>query len=91
MTAKVIKVNIVPNSRLNQIVGWKNGELKIRIKALPEHGKANEELIRFLAEQCQMSKSDIEIISGHTSRKKLVRLSSYHGVGIPEEEDICLR
>ncbi|MDD5198120.1 MAG: DUF167 domain-containing protein [Candidatus Gracilibacteria bacterium] len=51
-----------------------DGTIKIRIKAVPEKGKANEELIRFLAEVLGIRKSTIEIIAGATDTVKLVRI-----------------
>lgn len=47
---------------------------KIKIKAVPEKGKANQELIRFLAKKYQVSKDQIVIISGAKDRLKLVRI-----------------
>ena len=51
-----------------------DGALKIDLAAVPEDGKANEELVRFLAEEFQVSRSAIEIISGVTSRTKTIRV-----------------
>ena len=52
-----------------------DGALKIDLAAVPENSKANEELVRFLAEEFQVSRSAITIISGQTSRTKVVRVS----------------
>jgi uncharacterized protein (TIGR00251 family) len=51
-----------------------DGGLKIRLTAPPVEGAANEALIRFLAETLSVSKSQIEIVAGHTSREKIVRV-----------------
>lgn len=51
-----------------------DGTIKIRIKAVPEKGKANEELIRFLAEKLKVRKDTIEIIAGASDTVKLVRI-----------------
>lgn len=72
----VISVKVIPNAKRNEIVGWENEELKIRIKAVPEDGKANEELIRFLAKTLKISKSQIEIVRGHTSRHKQLAIQN---------------
>ena len=45
---------------------------KVDIAAAPEDGAANQELIRFLAEEFGTSKSLVEIVSGHTGRLKTV-------------------
>lgn len=66
----VLPVKIAPKAAHHQICGWEGEELKIRLRAVPEKGKANEALIAFLAEQLNLSLSQIQIISGETSRHK---------------------
>ena len=51
-----------------------DGALKIDLAAVPEEGKANEELVRFLAKEFQVSRSAITIVSGLSSRTKIVRV-----------------
>jgi hypothetical protein len=47
--------------------------IKIRIKAVPEKGKANEELIKFLSKELSIPKDKITIISGKSTQLKLIR------------------
>ncbi|MDB4978282.1 MAG: hypothetical protein JWM56_468 [Candidatus Peribacteria bacterium] len=49
-----------------------DGSVKIDIAAEPENGKANAELIRFLADEFDVLKDRVEIMSGHTSGRKRV-------------------
>ena len=70
----VIKVKIVPGSSKNKIVGTYNGALKIAITAPPVEGKANKKCIAYLAKYFDIAKSKIEIISGQTSKNKLIRI-----------------
>lgn len=63
-------VKVIPNAGRNQVVGWENGVLKVRIVAIPEKGKANRELINYLAEVLNISKAQIELVSGETKRIK---------------------
>ena len=51
-----------------------DGALKIDLAAVPEDGKANEELVRFLAKEFEVGRSDITIVSGFSSRTKIVRI-----------------
>ena len=51
-----------------------DGTVVIDIAAAPEKGKANEALLRFLAEEFSVPKSHIEILSGETGRKKRVKI-----------------
>lgn len=70
-----LSVKIIPKAAKSAIVGWENERLKIRIKALPEKGNANEELIRFLADFLEIAKSNLEIVSGKSSRNKRIKIS----------------
>lgn len=71
----VIRVKVIPKSSFNAIVGLlSDGTLKVRIAATPEHGKANEELISFLAEEFGTHKQSITILSGATDQLKLVKI-----------------
>lgn len=69
-----IQVKVIPKASRNEIVGWEDEELKIRIKAVQERGKANEMLIRFLADTLKIAKSQIEIARGETNRHKRLNL-----------------
>jgi hypothetical protein len=67
-------VRVITNARKTEIVEEKDNYLKIKLKAAPVDGKANKELIKFLADRYQVAKSMVEIISGLTSKEKLVRI-----------------
>lgn len=70
-----ISVHIIPNAHQNEIVGWIEGALKIRIAAPPIEGKANEELKKFLAKTFDLAPSEIEIEKGMTGKRKRINLS----------------
>ncbi|NGX63033.1 MAG: hypothetical protein KR126chlam6_00439 [Candidatus Anoxychlamydiales bacterium] len=72
----IIKVKITPNSRANQVIGFEQDTLKIKIKAPAEKGKANKELISFLAKKLKIAKSSITILTGQTSRLKKLKIES---------------
>ena len=63
-----------PGANSNTIKGIHNGMLKIDITAPPEKGKANDAIIKLLAKKLGIAKSSIEIVSGETSRKKIILL-----------------
>lgn len=75
VSEKTIEVIVVPRASKTEIVDYPGAALKIRLQAPPVDGAANEELIRFLAEHFKKNKTQITIIRGHSSRKKLVRIS----------------
>jgi len=69
-------VRVIPNSSKTEVAEEKENFLKIRLKACPRKGKANAELIKFLAKKYKVSKSQVEITKGLTSKNKLVKISS---------------
>lgn len=69
-----LKVKISPNAKQSEIVGWFGDQLKIKIAAVPEKGKANAELIRFLSERLNLPKDFISVVQGHTSSSKLLEI-----------------
>ena len=70
----MITVKVIPRARKNSIVGYENNILKVRLHAVPEKGEANEELIEFLAEEFNLSKSSITLVRGHHSRIKHLKI-----------------
>jgi uncharacterized protein (TIGR00251 family) len=69
-------VRVIPRASKTEIVGEHDGALKIKLKAPPVDGAANEELIRFLSKTFDTTRSNIEIVSGQTSRTKRIRISN---------------
>jgi len=70
-----LQIKVIPRAKKTEFVTtMSDGTLKIRLKAVPEKGHANEELINFLVESLHLSKEDIEIISGFTDARKLVKI-----------------
>jgi hypothetical protein len=70
----ILQIKVTPNASKNQITGWEGEVLRLRIKGVPEKGRVNEELIEFLADTLDIAKSNIQILSGHTSRIKRVKI-----------------
>ena len=66
------KVYIQPRASGNEIAGRWQDALKIRLTAPPADGKANQALLKFLAKQLGVPKSDLEILSGAASRSKKI-------------------
>ena len=65
-------VRVGPRASKNEISGRQGEAIKIRLAAPPVEGAANEALIDFLAEILEVRKRQIEILSGHASRDKIV-------------------
>jgi uncharacterized protein (TIGR00251 family) len=71
----VLSVQVVPRAPRNEILGIHGDALRIRLKAPPVEGAANAALIAFLAETLGIRQQQVEILSGHTSRRKSVLVS----------------
>lgn len=67
-------IKVQPNAKENKIVEQCDDFLKIKLRAIPECGKANLELIKFLSKHFKVSKSNIQILKGHTSHNKIVEI-----------------
>jgi uncharacterized protein (TIGR00251 family) len=68
----VFRVKVRPGAPRTEVVGEHAGAVKVTVKAPPEKGKANEALVRFLAEALAVDRRALEVVSGETSREKRV-------------------
>lgn len=71
----IIPIKAIPKSHRNEIIGWENSELKIKIRAIPEKGNANDTLLRFMAKHLGISLSSVNLIAGEASRHKRICIS----------------
>ncbi len=71
-----IRVKVKPNSKIPRIIEEEDNSLTIYLKSPPVDGKANQELIKVLAERFDVPKSSITIKSGLSSRQKLVEIDT---------------
>jgi uncharacterized protein (TIGR00251 family) len=69
-----IMVKIVPRSSRSRIMGKEGDAYKVKVNSPPVDGEANKELISLISKKLSIPKGSIEIISGKTSRIKLLRL-----------------
>ena len=74
MTETILKVYLQPRASRNEIAGPYRDGIKIKITAPPVEGKANESLLRFLAKELGIPPSHIEILKGHHSREKVLKI-----------------
>lgn len=84
-------VRVQPRASRNEVVGWREGALAIRLTAPPVEGSANRACVDFLAEVLGVRRGDVELVRGQKSREKRFRV---HGL-TPEEllarVETCLR
>lgn len=73
--AVTFAVRVVPRASRTEIAGEMDGSLRVRISSPPVDGAANAELVKFFAKRVGVSRSDVEIVAGHTSKSKLLRIN----------------
>jgi len=84
MKETLIKIYLQPKSSKNEMLGPYRDGIKVKVTAPPIEGKANEALIRFLAKEFGIPPSCIEILKGHHSREKTLKIS---GLSLQERLD----
>ena len=70
----LLRCLIQPQASRDEIVGLQDDRLKIRIAAPPVDGKANAQLIRFLAGHFNLPRAQIEVLRGESGKRKTVKL-----------------
>ena len=69
----LIEVKVIPNSSKNELIKTDTG-FRARIQCAPVDGKANEALLSLLSKELGVTKGDMEIVKGKTSRNKTVMI-----------------
>jgi uncharacterized protein len=67
-------VHIMPNAKKSEVIGLHDDALKIRLQAQPIEGKANDALIRYVADRLGVSKTSVTITHGHTNKRKVLEV-----------------
>jgi uncharacterized protein (TIGR00251 family) len=70
-----LRLRVVPNAKRSEFVGRHGDALKVKIAAPALEGRANEELIEFLADALGIGRRDVTLVSGEKSRDKLVAIA----------------
>jgi uncharacterized protein (TIGR00251 family) len=68
----LISLLIQPRASKNEVSGPQGDRLKVRLTAPPVEGAANKMVVTFMSKCLGVSKSDVEIVSGQSSRQKQV-------------------
>lgn len=73
----ILSVRVVPNKPVSRIVDTSDdGTIRVEVKSQPIEGKANQELIKFLAKILGVNKNQVIIVKGANSRNKLIKIES---------------
>jgi uncharacterized protein (TIGR00251 family) len=69
------QIRVVSRASRTEIVGELAGAAKVRVSSPPVDGAANEELVKLFAKTLGVAKSNVEIVSGQTSKTKRIRIT----------------
>jgi uncharacterized protein (TIGR00251 family) len=78
-SASRINIYVQPRASKTTVAGMHDGCVKVRLAAPPVDGAANAALIEFVAERLRLAKSRVRIVSGQTSRRKVVEVEGVTG------------
>lgn len=86
-----LAVRVSPNARKSEFSGWTADEkgrpvLLVKLAAPPVDGKANTELLSFLAEALGCAKSQVALLRGTSSRQKTVELPAAALARLPKKD-----
>jgi uncharacterized protein len=79
-----IRFRVAPGAVRSGVVGRHGEGWKVRVAAAPERGKANDELIGLLARTLLVSAADVAVVSGRTSRDKIVAVTGIDSIQAEE-------
>ena len=69
-----LEVKVIPGASRDEVAGTMGNAVKIKLRAPPVEGRANEALVEFLAERLDLPRRAISLVHGDTSRQKLLRI-----------------
>ncbi|GGH02672.1 MAG TPA: hypothetical protein DF715_16690 [Oceanicaulis sp.] len=80
----ILRLRVTPKASVDAVEGVETGadglaHLKIRVRAVPDKGAANAAVLKLLAKALGVPKSALELVSGQTSRVKMVRIAGLSG------------
>ena len=75
----LLSVKLQPRASKNEIAGPLGDELRIKVTAPPVDAAANEALLRLLADVLDCPRGKLELVRGHASRRKVIKL---HGLAV---------
>ncbi len=73
--AWLVQLHIQPGAKRSELAGLHGDALKIRLAAPPIEGRANDALLRFIAELFEVPLRQVELVRGGQSRQKTIKYS----------------
>lgn len=82
-----LELKIIPNAPRNEVVGWIGSSLKVKVHALALEGRANDELLDFLAGRLDVPRRHLALLRGEKSRRKVVRVDGLDSAALKQRLD----
>lgn len=79
-----LEIHLQPGAKRNEIAGFREGVLYVKVNAVPEKGRANQALLGLLSETLGLPRSAFAIIRGQTSRNKVVSVRGLTAQGLQD-------
>jgi uncharacterized protein (TIGR00251 family) len=73
-----VRLRVAPGAQRPGVVGRHGGAWKVRVASPPEGGRANEAVVRLIAETLGVPRKAVTLVSGHSVRDKIVELAGIH-------------
>ena len=70
-----LRLRVSPGAARTAVVGRHGEAWKVRVAEAPEAGRANEAVLRLVADALRLARADVELVSGHASRDKVVAVA----------------
>ncbi|MFW6134660.1 MAG: DUF167 domain-containing protein [Elusimicrobiota bacterium] len=70
----IVNLKVQPSSSMQKIVYMDDGRIKVYLTSQPEKNKANKELVKFISNKLNISKRNIKILNGRTSKNKKLEI-----------------
>ena len=70
------QVKVQPKASRDQVVGYRDGVLQLRVTAPPDKGRANGAVVALLSDPLGVAKSRVRIVRGQSSRDKVLTVES---------------
>ena len=86
-TAVRFQVRLQPRASRNEITGVVGGALRVRLHAPPVDGAANQALIAFLADRLAISRREVRIVTGATSRTKMIEVEGVSTASVERQTE----
>jgi uncharacterized protein len=90
-TSVVLTVRVKPRAKRAALLGWRGTALKVAVRAAPERGHANDELIALLARALGLPTDALQIVGGTSSPDKRLRVSGLDAIELQQRIDAVLR